>query len=238
MSNSYFQFKEFTIFQDQCAMKVCTDACILGAWFACGKQVHGKVLDLGSGSGLLMLMLAQKKTVQIDGIELDEASYAQSVANIAASKWQSFLQVFLGDARSFPFTTRYDFIITNPPFFEDSLPASSSRANTAKHDSGLKFSELIRALDNQLNPSGNFGILLPFNRINDFEKLAFLQGFHLQRSLMVRQTENHAHFRTVRQYGRIALSAPPETQELTIQDSLGEYTPGFRALMKDYYLHL
>jgi tRNA1Val (adenine37-N6)-methyltransferase len=237
MPNSYFQFKQFTVFQDQCALKVCTDACILGAWFAGCPQVWGKVLDLGSGSGLLMLMLAQKIRVSIDGIELDEASYSQSVANVEASKWKSSIKVFLGDVRHFPFASRYDFIISNPPFFENSLPPATARANTAKHDLGLKFSELVKVLDENLTASGRFGLLLPYYRQREFENLANRQGFHLQQSLLLRQSEKHDYFRAVVEYARTSCATPVRS-ELTIQDAVGEYTVPFKKLMKDYYLYL
>src|ERR1051326_2195609 len=103
MANTYFQFKQFTIHQDQCAMKVCTDACILGAWFAEKIPSQSAVLDIGSGTGLLMLMLAQKNRGEIDGIELDLPSFKQLKENITNSKWKENLHVFPGDVRTFSF---------------------------------------------------------------------------------------------------------------------------------------
>src|ERR1700736_6230070 len=101
MSNSYFQFKQFVIQQDQCAMKVCTDACILGAWFAEKTPSYSLVLDIGSGTGLLMLMLAQKHKGEIHGIELEQSCFNQLRDNIQQSKWKDKLKVFPGDTRSF-----------------------------------------------------------------------------------------------------------------------------------------
>jgi tRNA1Val (adenine37-N6)-methyltransferase len=121
MSNTYFQFKQFTIHQDQCAMKVCTDACILGAWFAAKIPEYCTVLDIGSGTGLLMMMLAQRTRSEIYGIEIDLSSYKQLKENISQNKWKERLKVFPGDARTYSFASKYDFIIVNPPFFENDL---------------------------------------------------------------------------------------------------------------------
>jgi tRNA1Val (adenine37-N6)-methyltransferase len=103
MRNSYFQFKQFTVYQDQCAMKVCTDACILGAWFAAKAPAYANVLDIGSGTGLLMLMLAQKHKGEIMGIELELDAFRQLKDNIEKSPWRQLLKVFPGDVRSFSF---------------------------------------------------------------------------------------------------------------------------------------
>src|ERR1700761_7170285 len=129
MPNSYFQFKQFTVYQDQCAMKVCTDACILGAWFAHKAPAWSHVLDIGSGTGLLMLMLAQKHKGEINGIELDLAAFRQLKENIGQSPWAPMLRVFPGDVRSYSFPGKFDFIITNPPFYEGDLEASTTAAN-------------------------------------------------------------------------------------------------------------
>src|SRR5882762_3366061 len=158
MPNTYFQFKQFTIQQDRCVMKVCTDACILGAWFAEKIPSYSSVLDIGSGTGLLMLMLAQKSKGEIDGIELDLPSFKQLRENIAGSKWAAYLKVFPGDVRSYSFPVKYDFIIVNPPFFEGDLLSSSNEKNIAKHSKSLTLDELIKIMDDNLQPGGAFGI--------------------------------------------------------------------------------
>src|ERR1700709_822606 len=152
MSNPYFQFKQFTIYQDRSAMKVCTDACILGAWFAQKAPAYSRVLDIGSGTGLLMLMLAQKHKGEIKGIELDLAAYRQLRDNIGLSPWKSMLKVFPGDVRSFSFPDKFDFIITNPPFFEGDLLSASDSANLAKHSKELTLIQLLSVIDANLSP--------------------------------------------------------------------------------------
>src|SRR6201996_3834206 len=110
MANNFFKFKQFTVYQDQCAMKVCTDACILGAWFAQKAPAYSQVLDIGSGTGLLMLMLAQKHKGEIRGIEIDLDAFRQLQQNIGQSPWPQMLRVFPGDARTFSFPEKFDFI--------------------------------------------------------------------------------------------------------------------------------
>ena len=238
MPNTYFQFKQFTINQDQCAMKVCTDACILGAWFAQKTPAWSHVLDIGSGTGLLMLMLAQKHKGEIRGIELDLAAYRQLRDNIGQSPWKGMLKAFPGDVRSFSFTGKFDFIISNPPFFEGDLLSASETSNLARHSKELTLSELLTVIDANLTPEGSFGILLPYHRTGWFaEQAAGRHGFFLRESLMVRQTPRHDFFRSVLYFSRHREASVPTT-ELTIQNSEGGYTADFVELMKDYYLYL
>src|SRR3977135_950241 len=150
MSNPFFQFKQFTIHQDQCAMKVCTDACILGAWFAEKIPSHSAVLDIGSGTGLLMLMLAQKNKSEIDGIEIDLPSFKQLKENITSSKWKENLHAFPGAVRAFSFPANDVFSITNPLFVEGHRLSASSEKNVAMHSQALTLDQLIEVVDNNL----------------------------------------------------------------------------------------
>jgi tRNA1Val (adenine37-N6)-methyltransferase len=238
MRNSYFQFKQFTVYQDQCAMKVCTDACILGAWFAAKAPAYANVLDIGSGTGLLMLMLAQKHKGEIRGIELDLDAFRQLKDNIEKSPWRQLLKVFPGDVRSFSFPGKFDFIISNPPFYENDLPAATTGANLARHSKELTLTELLVAIDANLSPDGSFGVLLPYRRATWFEELArTAYGFTLKEQLLVRQSPRHEFFRSILCFSRHPDKFIPTT-ELTIQGNDGGYTEDFTELMKDYYLYL
>lgn len=237
MSNPYFQFKQFTIHQDQCAMKVCTDACIFGAWFADKIPDHSTILDVGSGTGLLMMMLAQKSRSEVHGVEIDLSSFKQLKENINQNKWRERLQVFIGDARTYSFPIKYDFIIANPPFFENDLPSESGREQVAKHSKELTLDELVRVIDNNLEPHGSFGILLPYQRWEYFDKLVAYSGFHLTERLFIRQSPRHSSFRAVLHYSRHKDKFIP-SYDLIIQREDGAYTEEAAELLKEYYLYL
>lgn len=237
MPNPYFQFRQFTIYQDQCAMKVCTDACILGAWFAEKIPSYSLVLDIGSGSGLLMMMLAQKNKADIHGIEIDLPSFKQLKENISHSKWKDKLKAFPGDARTYAFRDQYDFIITNPPFFENDLQSGEDNLNVAKHSKLLTLEELIKVIDRNLTREGSFGILLPYHRVEYFTNLSRDHGFWPSEQLLVKQTPFHQHFRAILHFKRKADKFTPQ-HELSIQDGKTNYTPEFSELLKDYYLYL
>ena len=265
MPNPYFQFKQFVIHQDRCAMKVCTDACIFGAWFAEKTPSYSLVLDVGSGTGLLMLMLAQKHKGEIQGIELDLAAFKQLKENITQSPFRNELKAFPGDVRSYAFPQKFDFIITNPPFFEGDLPATSEAANLAKHSKELTLTALLTVIDANLKSAGAFGILLPYHRVDYFTALAASRGFALSEKLLVRQTPRHDFFRGILHFSRNPEGAAGNKEnssweqkgaagnekgfsrtkdgfvpsaELCIKNEAGVYTEEFVELMKDYYLYL
>jgi tRNA1Val (adenine37-N6)-methyltransferase len=235
MPNSYFRFKQFLIHQDRSAMKVCTDSCILGAWTA--ERVNGskRILDIGTGTGLLTLMLAQESNATIDTIEADRESYAQAMENIQQSPWNERIRGIEGDVRTYSFDGSYDFIITNPPFFESDLLSPELKKNRAKHAVSLTLEELIGVISSCLKPEAGFSILLPFQRSAYFENLAAASGFFLKEKLVVRQTPVHKPFRSIGLYR----SVKPEqilTTELTIKSASGKNTPAYVELMKKYYL--
>ena len=235
--NSFFKFKQFTINQDKCAMKVCTDSCIFGAWFAQKKSDGSLILDMGSGTGLLMLMLAQKKKSLIHGIEMDSSAFNQSKENINETKWKDTLTTFCGDLRSYPFSSRYDFIICNPPFFENDLSSPSNEKNIAKHSHELTLEELIISINKNLKPTGNFGILLPYHRTEYFEKLAMQNNFYVKEKLLIKQTPAHHFFRSILHFSR-SEEKNISIAEFIINDNNKKYSGEFIDLLKDYYLYL
>ena len=237
MPNPYFQFKQFTVHHDRCAMKVCTDACILGAWFAERISSVSKVLDIGAGSGLLTLMLAQKVKAQFDAIEKDTASFKQMTENIEGSKWKDTINAFMGDAVTYAFPRGYEFIICNPPFYENDLKSGNENKNLAKHDTGLTLEALTQVIDRNLAPNGSCGILLPFHRTVQFEQLALNKELYLSEKLLVRQTPQHDYFRSILHFARYKTDALQE-HELIIKQKDGSYSNAFAVLMKDYYLYL
>ena len=237
MANPFFRFKQFTIYHDKCAMKVCTDACILGAWFAQKIPSYSSVLDIGSGSGLLMMMLAQNSKAEIHGIEIDLPSFKQQKENFTHSKWKEKLKAFPGDARTFAFPNKYDFIISNPPFYENDLVSEKDELNVAKHSKALSFEELIKVVSRNLDTDGTFGVLLPYHRLKYFEEEARSVDLHETERLYVKQSPNNDFFRGILQLSRQKIS-PILKHELIITNEDGKYTEEFVELLKDYYLYL
>jgi tRNA1Val (adenine37-N6)-methyltransferase len=238
LSSSYFKFKQFTIHQDRCAMKVCTDACILGAWFAEKVPKYATILDIGSGTGLLMMMLAQKTKAYIHGIELDISCFKQLKENIGQNNWKERLTVYPGDVRSYAFADKYDFIITNPPFYENDLPSKAEEDILAKHSRELSLKELIEVIDNNLSKDGAFGILLPFDRWEYFNRLGEQQHFYLHEKLFVRHSHAHDFSRTILHYSRHKENFIPAFEMSIHNKENAGYTEEFVELMKDYYLYL
>ena len=240
MPNNYFQFKQFTVQQDRCAMKVTTDGCLFGGYIAERITDYrlqiANCLDIGAGTGLLSLMLAQKSTAIIDAVEIDEAAYSQAKENFDQSPWKERLNIYNTDILTFSSDKKYDCIITNPPFFEDDLRSSDVNKNNAKHDTALTLKQLLQVIDLHLKEDGIFFILLPFHRAGYFEKEAALLNFYPAEKLNVRQTPTHDHFRTILSFSRKEIIVT--NGELIIRDADNQYTTEFSALLKDYYLFL
>ncbi len=236
MPRSYFQFKEFRINQDRCAMKVTTDACILGAWSQFPS--HGNFIDIGTGTGLLALLLAQRSNGLIDAIELDENSFLQAKENVAASKWSARIGVIYGDVKKILPEKKYDFIICNPPFFASQLKSSSHKKNIARHDVSLNSTELLSVVKNLLrHPEGNFAVLLPYNQSEDFIAAAANEKIFLHQKLLIRDQAEKKIIRCVMNFAWIS-SSVIKTETLSIKDANGNYTKGFIKLMKPFYLYL
>lgn len=241
MPNTYFQFKQFRIEQDRCALKVCSDACLFGAWVADNmsskKPGLKKILDIGSGSGLLMLMLAQRSVAKITGVEIDRASFEQSMENIAHSPWKERLNIVYNDICNYGSNDQYDLIISNPPFFENDLRSSRSHKNISKHDTGLTLAALTEQVNRLLKDDGMFAVLLPYHRTDEFLELAQQEDLWPYEIVALSHTQKHPPFRSI-----LLMSREPQKQILQsaifIQDEEGEYSKGAYALLKDYYLYL
>ncbi len=224
-------------------MKVCTDACLFGALVAdhisrltAGRQFD-HCLDIGTGTGLLSLLVAQKNNaLKIDAVEIDAVAAKQAGDNIAASPWGGNIQVFNEDMLNFCSEIKYDCIISNPPFFEDDLQSADMAKNTAKHDTSLNLLQLMQVVENHLGSDGFFAVLLPYHRVDYFIQASEKTGFHVSKQILVRQTTKHDFFRGILFFTR----RKTETQyiEISIKDIGHNYTPAFATALKDYYLFL
>lgn len=236
MSNTYFRFKQFLIEQDKCAMKVSTDACILGAWTSINNDVQ-YALDIGAGTGLLSLMLAQKnEQIHIDAVEIDDDAYIQANENIQSSEWADRIKVHKGDVNTISFLKQFDLIICNPPFFNKSLLSPNEQRNAARHTISLSYEQLLMAIDKNLSEKGNAFILLPYKEGKEFEALLINSDWHVNCRLHIHARVNSAPNRIIIVCSKREDEA--ETEELYIKDENNNYTERFRELMSPYYLAL
>src|ERR1700761_5782803 len=189
VSNSYFQFKQFRIAQDRCAMKVSTDACIQGAWTPVDNEVK-EILDIGAGTGLLALMLAQRAPGDhIDAIELDVDAAQQAAENVAASPWAASVQVIQGDVTQYLFNKKYELIICNPPFFNNSLLSDSDSKNMARHTGALNYEQLFSAIENNMAAKSVASVMLPVPEHELWEALLNKHGWSVQKKLLVQSKQ-------------------------------------------------
>jgi len=236
MSNNYFAFKQFTVQQSDCALKVCTDACLFGAWVA--HQLTSNppisILDIGTGTGLLSLQLAQKlPSAFIDAVELDPAAAMQATQNVAATTFN--IQVHNADIKNYG-GKKYQHIISNPPFFENDLKSEHALKNQAMHSTTLTLQNLFTCVNDLLEPLGSFSVLLPFARANEVEGLAQSHGYTVAHKAVVQQTPNHAPFRVMYIFSKTAFVTASETSIVIKENE--SYTPAFTSYLKDYYLFL
>ena len=235
MANSYFEFKKFKIYQDKSAFKVTTDACILGAYVN-AVQVD-TICDIGTGTGIIALMLAQKfPDSYIDGVELDELSAIQARENVNASPMSDRITVFNESIQDFSVhkKSRYNLIVSNPPFFEDHLKSKIKRNNLTRHNLKLSIKELANSINILLSDDGIFyTIMPPFS----FDKLQTeLERFNIR---MFDKVDIHSKlkkplYRNIGGFSR----KPGDVKEnkLIISNDNGEYSNNLKKLLKDYYL--
>lgn len=238
MANDFFRFKQFTIRQDKCAMKVTTDACLFGAWVAATikSNLDLKCLDIGTGTGLLSLMLAQAHNLQIDAIELDRDAAAQASENIAASPWAENISVMHGDILAYN-GGPYDLIITNPPFYESDLAGPNAKRNMAHHAGGLQLQDLLGKTSSLLSTEGDLFLLLPFKRQQEVGQLLHQAGLVILQEISVYPTPTHKPIRLLLHVSR-KRGAARQHSAIFIKDENGHYTSNFTALLKPYYLYL
>lgn len=225
-------------------MKVTTDACLFGAWVSqeAKNQQPGvtHVLDVGTGTGLLSLMFAQKNsTAIIDAIEIDKDACEQAQENVSISSFAHRVNVIHADVKLFPFIKKYDLIISNPPFYEKEIKSADRKKNIARHHSGLLFEELLALIKANLSDEGVFCLLLPFKRNEETRKILLKQNLFVSKIVFVRQSTSHDYFRIMIE-GKLKNGRTPETtiDEISIRGDDEQYAEEFKELLQDYYLGL
>lgn len=238
MPNSYFQFKQFVIHQERSAMKVTTDACLFGAWLAGQDFVQTKnILDIGTGTGLLMLMIAQKSEAEITGVEIDKDAYSQCWENITNSPWADRLKVVHDDINNFKPDKKFGLVVSNPPFYENHLKSPDAKKNIAHHQASLDFEDLFLKVHAALEPNGFFAVLAPYSETVRLKKIGGWHSYFLFAEVKLRQTPLHKYFRSILVFQNKEAGATI-TGEIIVKDSNETYTSSFSSLLKDYYLKL
>lgn len=235
--NSFFQFKQFTVNQDKSAMKVCTDACVLGAWAEIEKAES--ILDIGAGTGLLSLMAAQRNTsARITSVELEDNAFAQARENIEKSPFNNQITVLHCAIQDFNPDEKFDCIITNPPFFQSDLKSPDAGINQAHHSESLTFEDLLIAIDRLLKPDGIWNILLPVDEGIVFQNLAEKSGWFMIRKLTLFHQKSRKPFRWLMCFKHSeVVDNRIVNEELFIYEEDGKtYHTDFRKLLQNYYL--
>lgn len=234
MANSYFTFKQFTVRHDRCAMKVGTDGVLLGAWT--DVSASRRILDVGTGTGLIALMLAQRCEAFITGIDIDAEAVGQAAENMVASPWKERVEVMLQDVCDYTPTELFDTIVSNPPFFIQSLKCPDCRRSTARHTDTLDAERLFAAAGRLLHPDGRFSLILPAEQKEDVVAVAAGRGFSLSRHTAVVTRPGLPPKRSLLEFRKAGGDCHED--ELVIELSRHVYSEEYIALTRAFYLKM
>ncbi|WP_026135830.1 tRNA1(Val) (adenine(37)-N6)-methyltransferase [Nafulsella turpanensis] len=233
MANPFFQFKQFKVGQERCGMKVSADACVLGAFTRLPSA--GRILDIGAGTGLLSLMLAQSHpNAFIDAVELDQQAYEQAKENIAASPWTDRIELHPCAIQEFKPAQPYDLIITNPPFYPSHLPSSDPKRKLAFHQESLDFPALVKACATMLAADGICSVLLPVRQAKEFSSMATDFGLYPLHELLLYHSPGHPPHRSITLYHRHQTKSP-SVDRLFVRLNDNSYSPAYQQLLQPYY---
>ena len=232
MSNQYFDFKRFRIEQEHCSMKVGTDGVLLGAWFPLGEDMS--VLDIGTGTGLVAIMAAQRGAGNVTAVEIDPDAAGQACRNAANSPWADRIKVHCADIARFTADSGFDRIVCNPPYFRDSLRCPDAGRTTARHNDSLSFETLVKCSADMLAPDGLFCVVLPFDAVGEFTKCAAAQGLDLCRRTDVITAPGKQPKRSLLAFSKHNCGL--QTEVLAICGSDGSETSDYINLVRDFYL--
>ncbi|MDR2382570.1 MAG: tRNA (adenine(22)-N(1))-methyltransferase TrmK [Prevotellaceae bacterium] len=235
MSNDFFRFKQFTVKQNKTAMKVGVDSVLLGSWItANGSETN--VLDIGSGGGLLALMMAQKiPAAKIVACEIDEIACEQASENISSSAWNERIAVVNADIRTFTHNPKsFDLIVCNPPYFEKSLKSHDPKRNFARHNDSLPLTDLIDCVHRLLHDNGRFVLIVPENQADTVIELAEAKKLFPAKRLNIKSTATKPVSRVIIELCYIL--QPPEESTLTVRTG-NNYSDDYKAITKDFYLN-
>ncbi|WP_313805023.1 methyltransferase [Flavobacterium sp.] len=233
-----FQFKQFSIQQDRCAMKVGTDGVLLGAWTPLINNPYN-ILDIGAGTGLIALMLAQRSNAeQIDAIEIDADAYEQATENFENSPWNDRLYCYHAGLDEFvdEVDEEFDLIVSNPPFYTDEYKSGDEQRDSARFEDSLPFEELVEAADFFLSDNGIFALIIPFKEEEKLLTLCAERGLFPLKITRVKGTPTTEIKRSLMAFCRIKQT--PLIDELVIETARHQYTMEYIELTKAFYLKL
>lgn len=233
MSNPYFQFKQFTIYQDRCAMKVGTDGVLLGAW-ADVSSAHS-ILDIGTGTGLIALMVAQRSGAFVTALEMDVEASKQALENVERSPWNEKIKVVNLSLQEYDSLMKYDHIISNPPYFNQSLKSPKEGRTTARHTDTLSYDDLLKGVVRLLDEEGIFSVILPFSEKERFVTLAEQYNLYPARITEVLPTPISTPKRFMAEFSFQQVECQ---QKSLIIESAGrhQYSDEYKQLTEQFYL--
>jgi tRNA1Val (adenine37-N6)-methyltransferase len=230
-----FQFKQFSINDDRCAMKVGTDGVLLGAWVNVTDAKH--ILDIGTGSGLIALMLAQRTSseIKIEGVEIGMEEVLQAEENVSGSPWRDKIKIHSSAVQDFHVDYKYDLIVSNPPYFINSLTPPSDKRKAARHTSSLSYEDLLISASRLLSDHGRFAVILPVKEGNAFLSLAQFKGLYCNRQLAFFSRDEKPQERWLFELSRTPSSI--KSERLTLFSNQ-EWSNAYKTLVFDFYVHL
>jgi len=235
MANDYFQFKQFTVHQQRCAMKVGTDGTLLGAW-AHVPVASARILDIGTGTGLIALMMAQRfPDASVIGIDIDKDAVSEAQENVTASPFASRIAICNKNILYFDDSEGFDAIVSNPPYFVESLTCPDKQRTMARHTVSLTHEGLMRSAFRLLKPNGLFSLVIPTECRSSIEAEAHLAGFFLTRVCMIRTTPKKESKRQLIEFSKYP------NNKLIIEEGIIEDSPNVRSswyqqLTQDFYI--
>ncbi|MDO5664063.1 MAG: methyltransferase [Bacteroidia bacterium] len=238
MANKFFKFKQFTVFHDKCAMKVGTDGVLLGAWTNIDNCQS--ILDVGTGSGLIALMAAQRNNfAKITAIEIDTDAAVQARENVENSPFKDRITIFSTSFQDFAssYAEKFDLIVSNPPFFANSLPSADLKRTDARHTGSLTLNELFELSKRLLNNTGVLSLIYPFSERENIISVAEKEKLYLSRETVVYPTVSSSSKRILLEF---SVNKPENIfiNQLVIETNRHIYSPEFGELTKDFYLYL
>ena len=235
MSNSYFKFKQFTIEQSDCAMKVGTDGCLLGGWFNCSESKS--ILDIGCGTGLIAIMAAQRCNAAITGVEIDSKAAVQARINADNSPWGKRIDIKNCNLLEYTDGKLFDTIVSNPPYFVNSLKCDDTSRTLARHSDSLDCRAFFNKCAELLDINGKISIVIPFDILEEWKKAAAEQNLYPTRITSVKTTPRKSPKRVLVEFSRQPQDAAEENT-LILENRPGEYSVEAKEILGGFYLKL